>query len=209
MCGASAIKHLHHSQMQATTRKFQQYSEFTVHPSRSYSGVWHYWCKQPSASLRFCCVPGEFLWTWWAWMAPLVQPQFQSSFNQHSTVWHGNALSHASCRPHQQSLALQPCATFILIQVCCCRSLCHEMPTMRLVDMFSTALKPWNWQHTSSTWSPSHSVCKWSLWNHSVHLTAVLPLLFTQPIQIHMVHLFHIQLSWNDNSHFLQTLSPS
>jgi hypothetical protein len=73
----------------------------------------------------------------------------------------------------------------------------------RLVDMLSTALKPRNGQLTSITWPPGHIVCKMSLWSHSLHSTAVLPLLFTQPIHIYMVHLFHVQLLCNDNSHFL------
>ena len=54
----------------------------------------------------------------------------------------------------------------------------------RLVELFSTALKPWNGQVISITWPPDHNVCKLSLWNHSLHSTAVLPLLFTQPIHI-------------------------
>jgi hypothetical protein len=55
----------------------------------------------------------------------------------------------------------------------------------RLVDMFSTALKPWNGQLTSITWPPGHIVCKTSLWSHSLHSTDVLPLLFTQPTHIY------------------------
>jgi hypothetical protein len=54
----------------------------------------------------------------------------------------------------------------------------------RLDDVFSTALKPWYGQLTSITWYPGYSVCKLSLWSHSPHSTAVLPLFFTQPIHI-------------------------
>jgi len=34
------------------------------------------------------------------------------------------------------------------------------------------------------------------------------PVIFEPPC-IYMVHLFHVQLLWNDNSHFLWTLSHS
>jgi len=56
----------------------------------------------------------------------------------------------------------------------------------RLVDMFSTALKPWNGQLTSITWPPGHIVCKMSLWSHSLHSTGVLPLLSTQLTHIYI-----------------------
>jgi hypothetical protein len=76
---------------------------------------------------------------------PGWQPLFWLPFKQQLTVWHANTLSHASCMPYQQSLALPPYAPFILVQECYCRSLCCEMPTVKACWHVLYCLKTMKW----------------------------------------------------------------
>lgn len=72
---------------------------------------------------------------------------FNRCFGSLSTsIWqHANTLSHASCMPHQQSLALPPRATFTMVQECYCRSLCCEMPTVKAGWHVTYCLKTMKW----------------------------------------------------------------
>ena len=88
----------------------------------------------------------------------------------------------------------------VLLRMCCSlsacpSSLCPRCWLLWFIDMLSFALKAFLWYRTSKTWSTSYTVCKWSPWNGSASLTAVLPLLFTQLLCILYKNIWFIYIS--------------